>query len=128
MTDIIDRLRGQEPLELGDRLAAATEIDRRRAENAIMRELLRGLTHTHGGADHAVIAAAEKTLAARYRRLEAGEIIRESDEIDCCRDQWRDDPVWRPVTACIGEPAPDPQYVSHRQYRRYEAVLKGEVE
>lgn len=28
MTDIIDRLRGREPLELGDRLAAATEIDR----------------------------------------------------------------------------------------------------
>mgnify|MGYP003421699423 CR=1 FL=1 len=64
--------------------------------------------------------------AAMYRRLEAGEIICEGDEIDCCRDQWRDAPVWRPVTACIGEPAPDPQYVSHRQYRRKAASAAKE--
>ena len=31
MSDIVERLRGQEPLHLGDRLAAADEIDRLRA-------------------------------------------------------------------------------------------------
>lgn len=46
-----------------------------------------------------------------YRRLEKG-------EIDDCADGWRDDPVWIPVTSCVGEPAPDPAYPSHRQYRR----------
>ena len=34
MSDIVERLRGQEPLHLGDRLAAADEIDRLRAELA----------------------------------------------------------------------------------------------
>lgn len=53
-----------------------------------------------------------------YRRLEKGEIIQEGDEIDTCRDPWRDAAKWEPVTSCIGEPAPDPQFVSHRQYRR----------
>ncbi len=54
----------------------------------------------------------------KYRRLEYGEIIQEGDEIDACRDGWRDDPKWEPVTSCIGRPAPDPAYPSHRQYRR----------
>lgn len=52
-----------------------------------------------------------------YRRLEKGEIIQEGDEIDRCVDAWRDDPVWEPA-GNIGEPAPDPQYPAHRQYRR----------
>jgi len=34
MTDIVDRLRGQEPLHLGDRSAAADVIERLRAELA----------------------------------------------------------------------------------------------
>jgi len=54
----------------------------------------------------------------QYRKLEYGEIIQEGDEIDDCRDGWRDPPNWVPVTSCIGEPAPDPSYPSHRQYRR----------
>ena len=33
MNDIVDRLRGQEPLHLGDRSAAADVIERLRAEN-----------------------------------------------------------------------------------------------
>ena len=52
-----------------------------------------------------------------YRRLGHGEIIKPGDEIDRCCDPWRDDPVWEPA-GNIGEPAPDPQYPSHRQYRR----------
>lgn len=57
-------------------------------------------------------------MAGEYRRLKYGEIIQEGDEIDSCRDGWRDVPIWVPVTTCIGEPAPDPQFPSHRQYRR----------
>ena len=52
-----------------------------------------------------------------YRRLEKGEIIQEGDETDGCADPWRDDPIWEPA-GNIGEPAPDPQFPSHRQYRR----------
>ncbi|HBE70434.1 MAG TPA: hypothetical protein DDW52_19970 [Planctomycetaceae bacterium] len=52
-----------------------------------------------------------------YRRLSKGEIVQEGDEIDDCVDAWRDDPVWKPAKN-IGEPAPDPQYPAHRQYRR----------
>lgn len=48
MTDIIDRLRGQEPLELGDRLAAATEIERLQAENEEMQQEIAGSIHTCG--------------------------------------------------------------------------------
>lgn len=54
----------------------------------------------------------------KYRRLQKGEIICEGDEIDACRDGWRDWPIWKKVTSCIGEQVPDPKYPSHRQYRR----------
>jgi hypothetical protein len=53
-----------------------------------------------------------------YRYLTRGEIIQEGDEVDACRDGWRDDPVWVPAVNCVGEPAPDPSYPSHRIYRR----------
>lgn len=53
----------------------------------------------------------------RYRNLEKGEIVQEGDEVDACGNPWRDNPVWKPVTQW-NIPAPDPQYVSHRQYRR----------
>lgn len=53
----------------------------------------------------------------RYRRLKAGEIIRQGDEVDNC-DGGKDEPEWVVATRCIGEPAPDPNYTSHRQYRR----------
>lgn len=52
-----------------------------------------------------------------YRILNKGEIIQEGDEYDNCRDAWRDDAVWVPARN-IGEPAPDPSFPSHRQYRR----------
>jgi hypothetical protein len=53
-----------------------------------------------------------------YRRLEKGEIVIEGDEIDQCINPWKDYPVWKPVVKGIGAVAPDPQYPSHRQYRR----------
>lgn len=46
-----------------------------------------------------------------YRRLEKGEIIRATDEVQ------NDDASWSP-TRCAGEEAPDPAYTSHRVYRR----------
>jgi hypothetical protein len=47
----------------------------------------------------------------QYRRLEKGEIIRITD--DCQKD----DGSWLPAV-CVGQPAPDPNYTSHRVYRR----------
>jgi len=52
-----------------------------------------------------------------YRILEKGEAIQAGDEVDASPDGWRDDPVWKPTT-CVGRRAPDPQYPSHRIYRR----------
>ena len=54
----------------------------------------------------------------KYYYLKKGDIIQEGDEIDLCGDPWRDYAEWVKVKCCIGEPAPDPQYISHRQYRR----------
>jgi hypothetical protein len=54
---------------------------------------------------------------SEYYYLKKGEIIQEGDECDVCNDGWRDDPVWKKTT-CVGQLAPDPQYPSHRVYRR----------
>jgi hypothetical protein len=54
---------------------------------------------------------------AKYRQLEEGEIIQAGDQVDACADGWRDEPDWQPAT-CLGQPAPDPHYPSHRRYRR----------
>lgn len=55
----------------------------------------------------------------KYRRLEKGETIKIGDEIDRCVDPWRDNAVWEPIhPLSVGTVAPDPQYPSHRQYRR----------
>lgn len=56
-------------------------------------------------------------MTTEYYHLKHNDIVQEGDEIDTCRDPWRDDPVWKPVENW-GYPAPDPQYVSHRQFRR----------
>ena len=52
-----------------------------------------------------------------YYYLKEGDIIREGDEVDICNDGYRDDPKWV-KTGCAGEKAPNPNYISHRQYRR----------
>ncbi len=54
----------------------------------------------------------------QYRMLTKGEIIMEGDEVDACRDGWRDEPKWQLAKECIGQPASDPAYPSHRVYRR----------
>ena len=53
----------------------------------------------------------------KYRRLEFNEVIQEGDEVDMCRDGWRDPPKWVKATL-IGSRAPDPSFPSHRVYRR----------
>ena len=60
----------------------------------------------------------EDRIAGGYYYLGKGDIIQEGDEIDSCNDAWRDDAIWVEAKHCIGEPAPDPRFVSHRQYRR----------
>lgn len=47
----------------------------------------------------------------KYRRLQEGEVIEPDDEIQ------NDDGSWAP-TRCAGGLAPNPNYTSHRVYRR----------
>ena len=53
----------------------------------------------------------KKTDWQNYRKLEKGEIIRETDEF------LEDGKGWRKAI-CVGTSAPDPQFTSHRRYRR----------
>ena len=48
----------------------------------------------------------------RYRRLAEGETIRATDDVQ------NDDGTWRRAQYAIGEPAPNPNFTSHRVYRR----------
>ena len=48
----------------------------------------------------------------RYRPLEKGETIRATDDVQ------EDDGTWRTGCRCAGQDAPDPNYTSHRVYRR----------
>lgn len=51
--------------------------------------------------------------AMEYRRLTEGETILATDEI------YNDGShQWQPVKHSVGQPAPDPKYTSHRQFRR----------
>lgn len=51
-----------------------------------------------------------------YRDLEEGEIIQEGDEVDMSTGL-NEDARWVKTT-CVGEKVPDPQFISHRKYRR----------
>jgi len=53
-----------------------------------------------------------------YYYLKKGEIIQEGDECGTMQKYNDDDYTWVKETRCIGEPAPDPQYMAHRKYRR----------
>lgn len=48
----------------------------------------------------------------RYRPLREGEIVLTTDEVQ------EDDGSWRAGCRCSGQPAPNPNYTSHRVYRR----------
>jgi hypothetical protein len=53
------------------------------------------------------------TWDQRFRRLDEGEIIIETDEVQ------NDDGSWQLTNArCVGTAAPCPLYTSHRVYRR----------
>lgn len=58
----------------------------------------------------------KKTDWINYRQLRKGEKILETDEVLVDKKGWR-------KTICAGGLAPDPQYISHRMYRR----LKNEL-
>lgn len=60
------------------------------------------------------------TWDQRYRRLEMGEIIRATDE---CQN---DDASWSPARA-VGQRAPDPNYTSHRVYRRINVTAAADL-
>ena len=68
----------------------------------------------HAGREERLESEYQKTF---YRRLEYGEIIQHGDEIDLCGNPMKEFPIWEPA-GNIGEPAPDPKYPSHGQYRR----------
>lgn len=54
-----------------------------------------------------------------YRILKHGEIIQRGDEVDACRDGWRDSAEWEPAPEhMIGRKASDPAFPSHSKYRR----------
>ena len=55
---------------------------------------------------------------SEYYHLKKGEIIREGDECGTMQKYNDDDYTWSKDVNCIGQPAPDPKYMAHRQYRR----------
>lgn len=56
-------------------------------------------------------------VKARYRYLEAGEVIHEDDEADVCTNPMKDPPSWV-RTRMAGYAAPDPAYPANTRYRR----------
>ena len=52
-----------------------------------------------------------------YYYLKKGETIKEGDEVEIS-SKYNDPPKWVMATNCFGEPAPDPQFIAHRKYRR----------
>ncbi len=59
----------------------------------------------------------EKNQEPKYYYLKKGEIIQEGDEVEMS-NKYNDPAKWVKAENCIGEPAPDPQYMAHRIYRR----------
>ena len=58
-------------------------------------------------------------MKKKYRILKKGETIQADDELDLCRDPWRDDARWvkaRPDQ--IGKEVSDPVYPAHVLVRR----------
>lgn len=54
----------------------------------------------------------KKTDWKNYRQLKEGELIIEGDEVlVSSKEGWKD-------TICVGTTAPNPNYTSHRLYRR----------
>jgi hypothetical protein len=67
-----------------------------------------------------------KPQIVKYRHLKKGEIIQAGDETDSSPDGWKGPAQWVTVQPSeIGQEAPDPQYPSHRLYRRPATVMLG---
>jgi len=62
---------------------------------------------------------------SEYYYLKKGEVIQTGDETDSSADGYNDSPVWVKVhPGNVGGHAPDPQYPSHRKYRRLKEETK----
>jgi hypothetical protein len=60
----------------------------------------------------------EKIKEPKYYYLKKGEIIQEGDEAEMS-EKYSDPAKWvKSNEHDIGTPAPDPQFMSHRKYRR----------
>ena len=90
------------------------EVYERSSEGSWNQHIGESMEAVHAGREERLESEYQSTF---YRRLEYGEIIQQGDEIDGCGNPMKDWPVWEPA-GNIGEPAPDPKYPSHRQYRR----------
>jgi len=53
----------------------------------------------------------------KYYYLKKGEIIQQGDEVEMSA-KYNDPPKWVDAANTIGTPAPDPQFMAHRVYRR----------
>jgi hypothetical protein len=53
----------------------------------------------------------------RYRYLQEGEIVEPGDEVKMSA-KYNDPPNWVPAVNTVGTPAPNPNFMAHRVYRR----------
>lgn len=53
----------------------------------------------------------------KYYYLKEGEIIQQGDECEVS-SKWNDPPKWVSAAHTVGTPAPNPNYMAHRRYRR----------
>lgn len=58
----------------------------------------------------------------KYRLLNEGEIVRDTDEV------LDDHGIWQKSPNSVGQEAPDPRYTSHRQFRRLISTENPESE
>lgn len=59
-----------------------------------------------------------------YYYLKHGEIVQEGDECEVSAN-WNDDEKWVSAAHTVGQPAPDPQFIAHRRYRRLIPAIPG---
>ena len=59
-----------------------------------------------------------KRITSDYYYLKKGEIVQDGDEVEMSA-KYNDPPLWAKASVhSIGTPAPDPQFMAHRIYRR----------
>lgn len=95
---------------LEEALAEARDGEKRAVARIALASLQAGEAATVAGEGCAAVG-----WDHRYRPLKEGETILATDEVQ------RDDGSWI-AAVCVGETAPDPNYTSHRIYRRLSAT------